>query len=154
MALLGVSEAARLIGRDRSQIYRALKNNHLSAQKDELGATVIDTSELFRVFPPAANKNTANTTTNDVANTSPHGANGREQAIIDGLEREIRLLRERITDKDGMIDDLRHQCGRLLGVVESTTEQIRLLTDQREKAQAVAVAAIPTRRDRPWWAWW
>ena len=149
MALIGASEAARLIGRDRSQIYRALKSGSLSAQKDELGATVFDTSELFRVFRPAGNKSTGNTSNvaaNDAANISPQAANTTEQAVLAAL---LAAEKEKNAILTATVEDLTKLRDRLLGVVESATEQVKLLTDQRQKA-----AETPAQRaGGGWWPW-
>jgi len=102
MAFVGASEAARLIGRNRAQIYRALKSGAMSATKNEQGATVIDTSELFRVFGEPVSKNTANVSDNVAPNNSQQAANGHEQAGLSALlaaEREkSALLAEAVAD--------------------------------------------------------
>jgi hypothetical protein len=51
MASIGLSEAARLTGRNQSTIHRAMKAGRLSYTVDETGERRIDTSELARVFP-------------------------------------------------------------------------------------------------------
>lgn len=148
MAFVGASEAARLIGRNRAQIYRALKSGAMSATKNEQGATVIDTSELFRVFGEPVSKNTANVSDNVAPNNSQQAANGHEQA---GLSALLAAEREKSALLAEAVADLRRERDRLLGLVESQSEQVRLLTDQREKAQAVAVALPSVRRWR--WPW-
>ena len=50
MANLTVSEAARLVGKNRSTIQRYIQSGKLSASKDNNGVCVIDTAELVRVF--------------------------------------------------------------------------------------------------------
>jgi hypothetical protein len=51
MALVNISEAARLAGISRSHLYRHyLKPGKLSLSKNELGQPVIETSELLRLF--------------------------------------------------------------------------------------------------------
>ena len=51
MASIGLSEAARLTGRNQSTIHRAMKAGRLSYTVDETGERRIDTAELDRVFP-------------------------------------------------------------------------------------------------------
>jgi hypothetical protein len=53
MAHVGVTEAARMTGRDPSTIFRALRKGRLSYSKDEAGNRRIDVAELQRVFPEA-----------------------------------------------------------------------------------------------------
>lgn len=50
MALVNLSEAARLASKDRSTIHRKIKDGTLSATLDAAGNKAIDTAELQRVF--------------------------------------------------------------------------------------------------------
>ena len=50
MALVSVTEAARLTGKNRATIHRYIKQGKLSQVTDETGTKKVDTSELLRVF--------------------------------------------------------------------------------------------------------
>jgi hypothetical protein len=50
MALVGLSEAAKLTGRNQTTIHRAMKAGRLSCTVDETGSRRIETAELDRVF--------------------------------------------------------------------------------------------------------
>lgn len=50
MAMLNISQAARMAGVDRATIHRAIASGKLSATLDENGRRVIDEAELGRVF--------------------------------------------------------------------------------------------------------
>lgn len=50
MAQLSVSAAARAVGKDRGTIHRYIKSGKLSTTRDAAGNTVVETSELLRVF--------------------------------------------------------------------------------------------------------
>jgi predicted site-specific integrase-resolvase len=50
MALVGLSEAAKLTGRNQTTIHRAMKTGRLCYTADETGSRRIDTAELDRVF--------------------------------------------------------------------------------------------------------
>ena len=50
MALVGLSEAARLTGKAHTTIHRAMKAGRLSFTLDGTGERQIDTTELARVF--------------------------------------------------------------------------------------------------------
>jgi hypothetical protein len=50
MAMLGLSEAARLVGRDVSTLHRAMASGRLSFTKDAAGKRQLDPAELERVF--------------------------------------------------------------------------------------------------------
>ena len=50
MAKHTIADSTRLTGKGRDALYRRIKKGILSAEKDRDGNTVIDTSELVRVF--------------------------------------------------------------------------------------------------------
>jgi hypothetical protein len=50
MAQIGLSEAARLVGKNQSTIHRAMKAGRLSYTTGPAGERRIDTAELARVF--------------------------------------------------------------------------------------------------------
>ena len=52
MAMLGLREAARQAGVNKTTVLRAIRSGRLSARKGEGGGYVIDPAELFRVYPP------------------------------------------------------------------------------------------------------
>jgi hypothetical protein len=125
MPLVGVGQAARLSGKNRSTLHRAMKDGRLSFSLDETGERRIDTSELERVFGARV----------------PHG-NGAQQPQSGDVQRgEIELLRQWLADRDETIRDLRqrldaadHRLTALLARSEhqaqpapSTTEQPRPL---------------------------
>jgi hypothetical protein len=97
MALVGLSEAAKLTGRNQTTIHRAVKTGRLSYTVDEAGARRFDTAELDRVFGIKVNG-----------------------AILDAMAqpvqshvtpvREIELLNRLLDDRDATIRDL---CARL-----------------------------------------
>lgn len=50
MAIVSISEAARLAGKTRATIHRHINTGVLSKTKDDTGKVGIDTSELIRVY--------------------------------------------------------------------------------------------------------
>ncbi len=54
MAEIGISEAARLVGKTRNTLYRFMKDGKLSYHSEKHGVRTVDVSELLRVFPYAA----------------------------------------------------------------------------------------------------
>ena len=128
MTQLTVIEAAKLAGKDRKSIYRAIKSGRLSATKTEGGGTQIDVAELERCFGALGRGHGSATV------ALPQSATGEETARIAALEAECRLLREalesekRLTDaKDAHIEDLRNA--------------VRRLEDKRPAGNS------------PWWKW-
>ena len=116
MALVSARDAAKLAGKDRSTILRAIESGRMSAQKAERGY-LIDPAELERVFgtlrAPDAD-----------ADALPEDAYA-EATRAAGLQREVELLRE-------MQRQWEEERAFLRGMLERTTEQVKLLTDQRQ----------------------
>jgi len=52
MTAFNLREAAEAAGTSKSSIWRAIKSGRMSAGKTDLGVLAIDSSELFRCFPP------------------------------------------------------------------------------------------------------
>ena len=99
MALVSISEAARLVGKSRSALYRTyIDTGRLSvAQDTATGRPVVDTSELIRVFGAisathATGHATHRKTQNDTPNATPTATAPRDVAI--GLLRELLKSKE------------------------------------------------------------
>ncbi len=123
--------AAQLTGKDRSTILRAVESGRLSANKDERGQWLIDPAELERVYgslrvPDASSE------------ASGHDAYVAQVAV---LTREVELLRETLAhERRTSRETLEHERRSfdeertfLRGMLEKQTDQVRLLTDQREQ---------------------
>ena len=123
---VGLTEAARLTGKDASTITRACQAGRLSFQKDDAGARVFDIAELERWAGKLRNPDDAPTSENALPFTAVHDAEIRaKDAEIDGLRREIRRLEE-------ALEDARHERSRWQ---EQAGQITRLLTDQRAEAE-------------------
>lgn len=132
MALVSVSQAARLAGISRQHLYRKyIKPGEISVQRDDKGDPVIDTSELLRVFGRLVGDSPGDD--NELQEETPEktmGDNGllvELQAKLQVLEAENRGLRERLEDKDRNLDDMR--------------QALRLLEDMRPREAP----------EKPWW---
>ena len=140
---LSASKAAKEAGVSIPTITRAIEKGRLSAEKteDSKGSKgyLIDPAELFRVFPPKPKPS------NDHPNETP-AILGTETPNETGvLQVEIKMLRERLEDKDAVIDDLRH---RLDDEAAERRKLTALLTDQTVRP------APPEVADRPKRSWW
>lgn len=102
MTQVSVAEAARLVGRDRKSLYRAIKQGRLSATFGAIGERQIDISELVRVYGDLRDTSDRQAT---VATPQPETSN--ETARITALEAEVARLRERLDDKEKHIEDMR-----------------------------------------------
>jgi len=116
--MIGMTEAAKLTGKQRQTIHKAIREGRISASRSESGEWRIDPAELFRVYPPLS-----------TVDVNPIGkVDDGLQRVDSGLQREIELLRERLREKDGMIDDLRQDRDHW------RQQATALLTDQRATA--------------------
>ena len=103
MASVGLSEAAKLTGRNQTTIHRAMKTGRLSYTKDEAGGRRIDTAELDRVFGIKSS----------LAADLQHGNGADAPAMAQPVQshvtpvREVELLRAWLVDRDETIRDLR-----------------------------------------------
>ena len=123
-----VGQAAKATGKSKPTISRAIKTGAISATKNGDGSYTIDPAELHRVFPPVTS--TSNETPDLKRSETPP------------LQREIELLRELLSDKDAVIDDLRQRLDRE--------------GEERRQAQAQLTALLADQRSparRSWWPW-
>jgi FtsZ-binding cell division protein ZapB len=103
-----VSEAAKLVGKDRKTLYRAIKSGTLSATTDATGTTIIDLSELIRVYGKIEAGIATNATVVMPQKETPDDAKfvASMQAEISFLKAENNQLKERISDKDKHIEHI------------------------------------------------
>jgi hypothetical protein len=116
MALVSARDAAKLAGKDRSTILRAIETGRMSAQKAERGY-LIDPAELERAF--------GSLRVPDADADAPPEAAYAEAARAATLEREVELLRE-------MQRQWEEERTFLRSMLERATEQVKVLTDQRQ----------------------
>ncbi len=134
------SQAARAAGVSHTSIWRAIKRGRLSAERDDDGAVLIDASELVRVFPKADLSRAGERSPDRALLNREHNHEQAPELHV------LRMLVEELqADKRRLLSDLdraAEERSRLLAMFQEQTEQVRLLTDQRE-------------RKRSWWArWW
>lgn len=125
MSKVGLKRASELTGKNQSTIHRAMKDGRLSFERIDTGERLIDVSELERVFGLRDQQADARKLAPDLASKDVQLAELRAQLTA---EREKSAILA--ADKE----DLRIERDRLLKVVESQTEHIKLLTDQRRPA--------------------
>lgn len=103
MATVSMTKGAELAGVSKGTVSKALKSGRLSYAEKTDNGYLIDTSELFRVFPPKQKET--------VAVSRPDTSYGNSETPINsgGLQREIELLREQLRDRDGVVSDLRQR---------------------------------------------
>lgn len=138
------SQAAKAVGKTVPTITRAINSGKISAERTESGGYLIEPVELHRVFPPV----TANT------NATPAMLQIETPNDMRVLQAEIEGLRERLTDKDDTIADLRR---RLDAESEERRRYTAMLTDQRSPPEPEPAEFPPTEAVEPpkrrWWPW-
>ena len=133
MALVSVSQAARLAGISRQHLYRKyIKPGEISVQRDEKGDPIIDTSELLRVFGVLEGDTSGDDNKLQKATQEKYSGDSalvtELQAKLQVLQAENNALQARVEDKERNLEDVR--------------QALRLLEDQRPKKAT----------DKPWWS--
>ena len=123
MAQVGLSEAARLVGRSRSTIHRAVKAGDLSASRDAKGHRMIDTSELQRVFGALQTDTVKN---ESETHDATHDETQELRTRVAFLEAEIKAKDELIETLRENLSDLRIRLEKSDELIASTITQKRL----------------------------
>lgn len=116
---LSAKEAAEQVGLTKQGIIKAIRQGKVSAEKDLNGEWRIEPVELFRVYTPV------NANGHQPSETSFQGDTNEN---TQSLQVELKLLRERLTDKDEVIEDLRR---RLDAEAEERRKLTLILTEVR-----------------------
>lgn len=106
MALVSVSEAARLAGKSRTTLHRLIKTGELSTCKGERNKRLIDTSELLRVFSQLSLAETEQSE-QQVVEQRVTGENGDSEQVVYQLKQEIEHLKMLVAEKDSHIGSLK-----------------------------------------------
>jgi septal ring factor EnvC (AmiA/AmiB activator) len=134
MAEIGLAEASRLTGKNRSTLHRAMKAGRLSYAVNDAGERRIDVAELQRIFelrPDAMG----------------HINGATVEATPEAMRRnsaqrgEVAALQQLIESQDATICDLR-------ATIARQREDLRQATEERRRL----LAMITDRR--PWWRRW
>jgi hypothetical protein len=123
--------AAKLTGKDRSTILRAVESGRLSADKDERGQWLIDPAELERVYGQLRMPDAGVAASNPDTYALQVAALTREVELLrETLEHERRTWRETLDHERGSFEEERTF---LRGMLQMQTEQVKLLTDERQR---------------------
>jgi hypothetical protein len=123
MSELSLTQAAKVAGKSKSTINRAIKSGKLSATRNDDGSYSIDGAELARAFhigPPSGSEWVSAAPPTELARTATLEA--ENAALRAALDREREALDEVRADRDAW------------------------------KQQATALLAAPQKR-RGWWPW-
>ena len=104
---LSASEAAKQTGKSVPTITRAIKSGKISAEKTGSGGYLIETSELFRAFPPVTKPN--DETPSKLGHVTPHDTPRETQLLQD----KVSTLEAALADAKAERDEWRDQAKRL-----------------------------------------
>lgn len=127
--------AGKLVGKSKGTIIKAIHDGRLSAARDERGAFTIAPVELFRVFAPL------NGNGHTKMNADEQGVN---TPSTEGLQVEVKLLREMLAAANDQVDFLRE---RLEGEQAERMRLTALLTIERPPTPQVE----PAKAKANWW---
>ena len=96
MALVSVTEAARLTGKNRATIHRYIKQGKLSQSTDAAGSKKIETSELLRVFGAIS----ASPATALQCDVMQHDTTVENELPVAALQQKIAMLEQLLESKD------------------------------------------------------
>ncbi len=127
---ISLNDAAKLTGRAKSTISKALKNGKISyvSRDDETGAYEIDPAEALRVFPKKRE-----TAEND------HEETPSKTLENSALAMEVKMLREQIEQMETMHDRERQ------GFADRI-EDMKLEAERRNNEHMAALAALTDQR--------
>jgi hypothetical protein len=119
---LTIGQAVKISGKSRSVIFRAIKNGHISATKNDKSHHLIDKSELARWLD-------ANSSEQVTEQTKEHASKPMEQRENNAIEAVVKAKDETISQQAERIAELKEQLEREQG--RGDRLEARLLTDQR-----------------------
>jgi len=134
MAIVSISEAARLTGKSRNTLHNQIRTGKLSTVHNPVtNSKGIDTSELLRVFGQL--KSTASTVHQNVQ--IEHEVTG-DSTLDDSLKKsdlknENIILKAKLEEKEKQLNDKQSH-------IDSLKQAMRLLEDQRQKTSVVESA--------------
>ena len=146
MTMVGLREAARQAGVNKTTVLRAIRSGRLSAQKTEGGGYTIDPAELFRVYPPQPEPQEARTAAHPGAEES---SGRRASPSIEASAPDATELRVRVAQLEAQLDAAMRE----RRLQEDALREARAERD-RWAAQAERLAlAAPAQQRRSWWPW-
>jgi len=139
MALVSVTEAARLTGKNRATIHRYIKQGKLSQISDATNTKKVDTSELIRVFGSL----TATSATPLQNDAMQHDATPKTDQSVALLQQKIALLEQLLESKN---KELQRQDEHI-----DSLKQAMLLIESKLPATPEPVAPEPTKKSWQFW---
>jgi len=139
MALVSVTEAARLTGKNRATIHRYIKQGKLSQISDATNTKKVDTSELIRVFGSL----TATSATPLQNDAMQHDATPKTDQSVALLQQKIALLEQLLESKN---KELQRQDEHI-----DSLKQAMLLIESKLPPTPEPVAPVPAKKSWQFW---
>lgn len=138
--VLTLREAAKITGKSKSTLTRAIKSGQLSASRDAAGVYTIDPAELARAYPLLIN--------HDAHHGAHHGAPCNSEAEPDEaavLKLKLTLLIDEQNRERAAAEREREQ-------LAETVADLRIRLDRAEQ-RITALIGAPITKKRSWWFW-
>jgi len=139
MALVSVTEAARLTGKNRATIHRYIKQGKLSQISDATNTKKVDTSELIRVFGSL----TATPATPLQNDAMQHDTTPKTDQSVALLQQKIALLEQLLESKN---KELQRQDEHI-----DSLKQAMLLIESKLPVAQEPVAPMPAKKSWQFW---
>ncbi|HEJ9542905.1 TPA: DNA-binding protein [Proteus mirabilis] len=139
MALVSVTEAARLTGKNRATIHRYIKQGKLSQISDATNTKKLDTSELIRVFGSL----TATPATLLQNDAMQHDTTPKTDQSVALLQQKIALLEQLLESKN---KELQRQDEHI-----DSLKQAMLLIESKLPTTSEPVAPAPAKKSWQFW---
>ena len=155
MALVSISEAARLTGKSRKTIHTYVTSGKVTKVTDTQGRPKIDTSELIRVFgdikvTDSKQKSQCNFSQDVTPKIVTPAVNENHQIEI--LKKEVEMLRELLAEKDKRNDDLKHALMLIESKLPKTPEPAP--EPQPEKVTPTVTETVTPVATKKNWMFW
>lgn len=139
MALVSVTEAARLTGKNRATIHRYIKQGKLSQVSDATNTKKVDTSELIRVFGSLI----ATPTTLSKSEKMQHDATPKTDQSVALLQQKIALLEQLLESKN---KELQRQNEHI-----DSLKQAMLLIESKLPITPKPATPVPAKKSWQFW---
>lgn len=132
---LNITDASKAVGKPRSTLYRHIKRGKVSSDEDGQGNTVIDISELQRVY---GKLNVAATDLDTEHNEALHQpASPKNAAEIELLRLKLKHAEEQRNTEKERRERAENEVERLLSIVETQTRQLAAPTKAQEETPII-----------------
>ncbi len=142
--MLTLGQAAKVTGKTKTAIAKAIANGRISATKDEIGQYQIDPAELHRVYPVTVEK-------------EPKGYETRPDktpeftAEINGLKGRLEVMERLLAQIEGERDHLRGQVASLTALLPPPQKPVDGLEGQRAWIDGGEGQNAPTGKKTGFW---